>query len=120
MQDEKAVRTPVGVYRCPSDTAPKVIQSDFIGSFGEPAGDTIALSSYCLNLGLNDALAFGPNYSARPVDQYSGAFAFNRRRKTETFKMAPAIRLRGVGGIRCFNGNRPAKCSNENTGEHGI
>ena len=81
MQRPPAVQTPVTVYRCPTDPSPEVVTSTWIGNPGIPAGDKFALSSYALNIGLNDALAFGPGYGPRPTDRNSGVFAFQSQTK---------------------------------------
>ena len=79
MQSPVAVQTRVAVYSCPSDSAQDLETFAFIASFGAPVGDTFAPSSYAINIGYNDALAFGPNFSARPIGPNSGPFAFESR-----------------------------------------
>ena len=79
MQSSKAAQTVVDVYRCPSDSAPNVTTIIWLPPV--PAGNTFAVSSYALNLGYNDALAFGPKFGPRPIDEYSGVFAIQSETK---------------------------------------
>ena len=81
MQSPVAVQTPVKVYQCPSDTGLALVTSAFIGAAGLPVGDSFAPGSYSINIGYNDALAFGANFTARPIGQYSGVFAFESKTK---------------------------------------
>jgi prepilin-type N-terminal cleavage/methylation domain-containing protein/prepilin-type processing-associated H-X9-DG protein len=71
----------LGLFFCPSDTAPRVVEDEFIKSFGIPAGGQFATCSYAHSMGFDDAMfftapGFGPAYSKRG----SGVFALNTYR----------------------------------------
>ena len=69
------------VYRCPSDPSISPVKIPFLTEVGFPVGDVLGTTSYALSIGQNDAMAFGPNFGPRPVNQYSGVFAFESRTK---------------------------------------
>ena len=74
-------RIDVNVYRCPSDPSISPIQITFLTDVGFPVGDVLGTTSYAFNIGQNDAMAFGPDFGPRPVNQYSGVFAFESKTK---------------------------------------
>ncbi|MCA9068546.1 MAG: DUF1559 domain-containing protein, partial [Planctomycetaceae bacterium] len=65
------------VFLCPSDAGPVTTKYSFLSGTTFNVGDTFANSSYAHSVGWNDAMCFGPNYSARPVTLRSGVFAFH-------------------------------------------
>jgi len=74
-------RIDVEVYRCPSDPSISPIRIPFLTEVGFPVGDVLGTTSYAFNIGRNDAMAFGPNFGPRPVNEFSGVFAFESRTK---------------------------------------
>jgi len=79
--DAEIARVEIPVYRCPSDPSVSPIRIPFLTALDFPVGDTLSSTSYALSLGLNDAMAFGPNFGPRPVDERSGVFAFESKTK---------------------------------------
>ena len=69
----------VKVYRCPSDPALSPISIPFLEMAGFPIGSILSSTSYGLSIGQNDAMAFGPNFGPRPVNELSGVFALESR-----------------------------------------
>ena len=76
LQQATAAQTAIEMFICPSDTVAAVFSVPFLTPLNFPVGDQFGASSYLWNIGYNDALAFGPGYTARPVDENSGVFAF--------------------------------------------
>lgn len=74
-QPAKAAKTVVPPFQCPSDQAPRNQVWTLMTGLPFAVGDTFAPTSYALNIGFNDSLAFGRNLGPRPLTSYSGAFA---------------------------------------------
>lgn len=72
-----AAQTKIPTFVCPSDVAPDLGTYPFVAALGVPVGDTFATSSYGFSTGWRDALCFGPDFSAPPVTNKSGVFAFH-------------------------------------------
>lgn len=79
MLSPPVVQTVVKTFKCPSDTVGDLDVYPHVAQLGLPVGGTFANGSYCVSIGWNDALCFGANFSARPVTQKSGVFAFHSR-----------------------------------------
>jgi prepilin-type processing-associated H-X9-DG protein len=72
-------RKEILTLRCPTDPAPSPHVYPFITAVGPPVGDTFANSSYGFSLGWQDALCFGAGFSAPPVTNKSGVFAYQSK-----------------------------------------
>ena len=72
-------RANIPVYRCPSDPAESPVRIPFLEAANFPIGSVLGSVSYGLNIGANDAMAFGENFGPRPVNHLSGVFALESR-----------------------------------------
>lgn len=79
MQNSVAAKTVVPTYFCPSDIALSNQLWTWLTPLGTPVGDTFAPTSYGLCIGYNDSLGFGPGYTPRQVDQWTGPFYFDSK-----------------------------------------
>lgn len=74
MQPSTVALTKVATFRCPTDPAPDQYVVEFLSTIPFPVGDRFAPSSYAWNLGYNDSLGVGPNFTARSPDKNTGVF----------------------------------------------